>query len=618
MCARMLKAQNAYGSQSARSDEGPICLGRNLQPTLPEDKFDRKPFERGPLRFVADVRLDNRSELASALGVPSQRAAALSDSELLFDALVTWGEEAVGRLAGEFAFVLWNSADESLLLARDLFGFRPLYFHRASNFFAFATMPSGLHAIPEVPYGFDANFVAETLLLLPQVGTSTFYRDIERVEPATIMRVTRKGITSRRYWSPPLPISARLSARDYEEGLRAVVGEAVQAQLRGAEDGVASHLSSGLDSSIVATTAAQFIKPGKLVAFTSVPRNGFDGPVPRGSIANEGELAAQTASLHPNIEHVLVESSADTPLTALDRNHAYYQSPAVNLDNDVWGREINRLASSRGLKVLLVGNFGNMGVTYPGMEWLSWLVTRGRFPTALSTARSLARNGVPWRTLTSQLVGPFLPVPLWKLACRIFRRPLDLRSWSAVSPGLIPPLEDEAYSRGFDPLRRPSVDPLEYRLKILFWVDLGNYFKGVLGEWGLSVRDPLSDRRVIEYCLSLPTEEFIRGGIPRSLARRTFADRIPRRVIDSVARGYQSPDWYEAVARNLPLLQDEIDAIARCRGATEVTDIDWLKNCVATWPSEGWAREDVRLRYRYGLLRGVLAGHFMRRVEGSN
>lgn len=616
-CARMLKAQQVYGRSTAQSDHGIISLGRNLFPILPEDRFDKGPVQRGPFSLVADLRLDNRAELASDLGIADGTLSRMADCELLFEGLFRWGESAVERLVGEFAFAFWNDSDQSLLLGRDIFGLRPLYLHRSRSFVAFSTMPSGLHALSEVPYAFDADFMVDRFALLPQTGTKTFYLGLERVEPASLVKVTRERTVASRYWNPRRQF-CRASAADYEEGLRDVVEKAVKSQLRGAENGVATHLSSGLDSSIVSVTAARLLSPKPVLAFTAVPRAGYSGPVPPRVIGSEAALASETAALYPNVEHIFVESSAESPMKALDSNHAYFQQPTVNLDNDVWARQINRLARRRGLSVLLTGSFGNMSVSYSGMEWLSWLVAHGKLGAAWKLGRSLLERGVPRRVVLNQLAGPFLPAPLWRLATRIYGRPTQLRDYSALNPSLIQKAEAKAASEGFDLLYRPSADPVQFRLTALFRVDLGNYGKGVLAEHGLSVRDPTADRRVVEYCLSVPPEEYVRGGQTRSLARRAFRDRLPESVVQSKLRGYQSADWYEAIEQDLENLREEVESITRCGSAGEVMDMDWLNRTVSGWPTTGWETEAVRLRYRHGLLRAVQAGHFMRKVAGSN
>ena len=132
------------------------------------------------------------------------------------------------------------------------------------------------------------------------------------------------------------------------------------------------------------------------------------------------------------------------------------------------------------------------------------------------------------------------------------------------------------------------------------------------------MRDPTGDKRVIEYCLAVPFGEYLRGGVPRSLARRAFSDRLPGEVTGARKRGYQSADWYEAMDRARPDIEQEIEAIASCPGTGEALDVAWLMEALRTWPNNSWDGDQVRARFRFGLLGGIAAGHFMRKVRGMN
>ena len=614
----MLKGQAAYGSQRAQDDDGVLGLGRNLFPVLPEDVFDRAPQTRSHFRLVADLRLDNRPELVGRLGMASAQHARLPDTAILFEALLKWGDAAVNQLVGEFAFAFWDGAKQQLLLGRDILGLRPLHFHRGKTFFAFASMPSGLHALEGVPYDFDPEFMVETLALIPHVGRRSYFQDIERVEPAHVVRVTRDGLQSQKYWRPPAPSSSAARPEEYEEGLRSVVDQAVTAQLRGAGDIVASHLSGGLDSSTVTATAARLLSAGKVIAFTAIPRAGFGGRTPPGTVASEANLAAATARLYPNIEHVLVENSGESPLEGLDRTFLYHQQPGANLSNAVWGRAINRAARDRGANILLKGALGNLTMSYSGLEWLPMLLARGHLLTLARHAFQLARNGVPVLSLGAQTLGPFLPGPVWQALRRLTGRHGGPMSFSAVSLTQLAELQRKSEARAFDMVGRPRRDPYENRLWAISQADGGNSYKGVLAEWGLSVRDPTSDKRVIEYSLATPFEEFVRDGVPRSLARRAFADRLPQEVATSKLRGFQSADWHEALDRDRAGVEKEVAAIIRCAGAGVALDLNWLTETLSSWPTGGWEQAEVMTRYRLGLLRGISAGHFMRKVRGTN
>ena len=191
--------------------DGPLAMGRRLFRTLPEDVHDRQPLQSrdGRLTLVADVRLDNRDELSAALGLAADDTRQLCDAAILLASLERWGEGALDRLVGDFAFALWDAQAQKLLLARDFLGQRPLHYHRGQGFFAFASMPKGLHALAEIPYAPDEQMVAEFVTLMPQRGPRSFFKDIARVEPAHVVTVTRDGMSSRRYWQPQRPRAAR-------------------------------------------------------------------------------------------------------------------------------------------------------------------------------------------------------------------------------------------------------------------------------------------------------------------------------------------------------------------------------------------------------------------------
>src|SRR3569623_291509 len=172
-CARMLRALAIYGPHASDwcAEEG-VAMGRALFRTLPEDRYDSQPMAGGGGRWlmVADVRIDKREELVAALGTSAAAARTMADGALLLAAWERWEEGALDRLAGDFAFALWDREKRRLVLARDALGARPLYYHRGRNFIAFATMAKGLHALPEIPVAPDEERVLEELALLPAAG----------------------------------------------------------------------------------------------------------------------------------------------------------------------------------------------------------------------------------------------------------------------------------------------------------------------------------------------------------------------------------------------------------------------------------------------------------------
>jgi len=626
-CVRMLAVQSIYGPHdSAHWSAGSIALGRDLYRRLPEDVHDEQPLVGGEGRFVliADIRLDNRDELTGDLGISSGRAAVNADSAIVLAAWERWQEACIDRLVGDFSIVVFDRSLMRLVLARDPIGNRPLHYHRGAGFFAFASMPKGLHALPEIPRRPDEEKIAEHLVLLPESGTRSFFKDVERVESGSLLTVTPSGVTASRHWDPARKLLKLKDADAYAEGLRHNLDQAVRARLRGAGSLVGAHLSSGFDSSAVATSAALLQAPhaGRVAAFTSVPREGYSGPAPRARIGNEGPIAALTAARYPNIDHVLVRTPGRSPVDNLDRAFFIFERPILNLCNNVWMTAINEAAQARGIGVMLTGQMGNMSISYDGLTLLPELIRSGRWVRWLREGSALVRSGNQrLRNVLAQSFGPFMPSPVWSWINRTFRGVDSApETYSAIRPGLLRDLDigSRARANGLDLHYRPRVDGFESRLWAFRRVDFGNYNKGLLAGWGLDSRDPTADRRLMEFCLSLPEELFLSGGESKALARRAFAGRLPAEVITMHGKGYQAVDWHEGLATARHAIDEEIGRLEGCGPAANAIDLPRLKKLMAQWPTGGWENEAVLRNYRIALLRALSTGHFLRRASGSN
>ena len=329
-------------------------------------------------------------------------------------------------------------------------------------------MPTGLHALPEVPYGPDEQRIAELLVLLPETGTRSYFRDIERIEPGHVAAVTANGLTAWRHWQPDRRRIAFRRAEDYSEALRELLDQAVQCRLRGAQT-VAAELSGGFDSTAVAATAARLLGSagGRVIAFTAVPRQGYDGPAPRNRILDEGPYAAATAALYPNMEHVLIRSEG----RSLPRRSRPWLLPVRRgqavLAMVGWGYSIFDAVRDRKLTVLLNGRAGNLGLSYNGMELLPELFRRGRWLRLFREGQALVGAGqMRWRGFFRMTLGPWCPAALWLWLNRIYSGAIDIGSYSAVNRRRFIELDltATAKARNLDLAYRPWKDGVSMRL----------------------------------------------------------------------------------------------------------------------------------------------------------
>jgi asparagine synthase (glutamine-hydrolysing) len=236
---------------------------------------------------------------------------------------------------------------------------------------------------------------------------------------------------------------------------------------------------------------------------------------------------------------------------------------------------------------------------------------------ALVRNRTLRVRGV-----AAKVIGPFLPSTLWQRVFEMthgYRR--DVRDYTAIHAERVQEydLTGRAEARGLDFSYRPRRDGFETRL----WVmrrngDQGNFNKASLAGSGIDTRDPTADRRLVEYCLAVPMDQYLSNGKTRALARRALADRLPPAVLESRQRGYQAADWYEGLTAARGAVADEIARLEACDAAARVLDLARMKSLVENWPSAGWADPRVMRPYRLALLRGIAAGHFLRKTSGSN
>ncbi len=606
----MLSAQQIYGSGApVAANLGEVSLGRDLKRLLPEDRFDARPLRGagGRLTMVADARLDNRPELAAALGIATDLLATMSDSDVLLAAYEKWGEACCAHLSGAFAFVVWDADARRFVMARDAVGHRPLHYFHAARLAAFASMPKGLLALREIERAPDMTFVAQGLSDVSWEGDRSYFANISRVRPGHFAVLDREGARQYRYWDPDLvPVRLR-SHEEYAEAVGERLDRAVARQMRGL-DSVATHLSAGLDSAAVTTSAAiQLGDAGRVTAYTAVPHAGYSESVP-GRIVDEGRHAASVAALYANIDHKTVAAETRSLLDHLHETAHLFDQPCPNLCNMGWMAAINERARSDGHAVLLTGTHGNIGFSYDGSGWSGELLRQRRWLALLRHLTAVARAG--WKPVRSEL----------------------REAITAVSPGLRRALTAWRGGVGYPfiaahaDLRRRRPDAASWHQSLMTaarkkWfdrIDLGNANQGMLGGWGIDWRDPTADRELLELCLAIPAGTYLHRGVPRALARSVLAGRVPPQILDERSKGLQAADWHEALERDRPRLAEAVEVLGQTESLSGILDTDRLARLVENWPRGRWNDPRTSHAYRAALLRGIAMGDFVRRASGAN
>lgn len=623
---RMRNTLSGYGPhREGLLASGACAMAHNLLAICPEDRMERQPLESrdGRYRLVADARIFNRTELFRELGLEAGPSLPPTpDSALLLAAWRRWDADCLQHIEGDYAFALWDAEERTLHLARDPMGHRPLFWHRGEDRIAFASLPKALFALPGVPRELNRGRLAELLALVPHRSDETLYRGIQRVLPGHRMTCDDTGIAQRPARCLDLEKRVRLGSDDeYVEAFSEYLDRAVRERLR-AEGGMASHLSAGYDSAAVTATAARLLaaEGRRLTAYTAVPRPGFDGPVPSNRVADEGPAAAALAGRFPNVDHVRLAPDRSA-VDGLEEFCAHMDRPVPNPCNYRWLLQIEREAVRRGARVLLTGQAGNMTISYDGIPLLPALLKRGRWLRWLAECRALRSRHRRWRGLLGASFGPFVPPELWtRLQARIRNQRQDIFRWTALNPAFAgsADLAGRASRARWDLSYRPWADGRAMRAAVLQRTDPGERLMAA-GQLGLELRDPTSDFRLAQFCLSIPEDQYLRGGKVRWILKRAMKDVFPPEIFfQQGGKGYQAADWFETLSPARDQISRWIERLESIPAAREVLDLPRMQAAVKDWPEDGWGEDEVIQTYRFMLLRGLSAGAFIRHVEGGN
>jgi asparagine synthase (glutamine-hydrolysing) len=615
-CRTMLQALNIYGpDDTAEYSSSSIALGRCLLRLLPEDEFDTQPLSAtGVTALVADIRLDNRPELGVLLGLSNQQTAMMADSAMLLAAWQRWQERCVEHLSGAFSFAVWNQQEQHLFLARDRVGERPLFYASTAGCFAFASMPKALHPLSFVGSEVDEDYVARYLMVTNIAIERSIFRRMLRLPPGHALSVRRDQKKLWRYWQTDNLPELRLgSPEEYLDCFRERFDRAVRVRLR-TRGGIGATLSGGLDSAAVAATAARLLaaEGRELTCFTAVPRPDFQCTASSTHFYDEGPAAAEVAALYPNIRHILVESSATSFLDILDLNNDLYGHPCFGPTNEVWANAIMTQARQKGITLLLDGSCGNSTFSYEGLPALSTWLRNGEWGTLVRVVRQIRRaRSASLRLMLRHAVWPSLP--FW------LRRMTDphLRSFTLDYT----PLRREIVERlglqrdAMNDMSVNSLDPRKALHALLTYADMSDTSISSQGGWQLDSRDPTFDPGVVEFCLTVPLEEFVRGGELRSLARRAMVGRLPSSTLQRRRRGRQAADWYLNLTAVRGRMSAEVERLRSSPLASRMLDLERMSSLLENWPDPGSEKDEVIAPYHTTLTLGLSVGKFLMQYD---
>jgi len=537
-----------------------VTLGMRLFHTTPESLLEQPPVRHRGLIIVGDCRIDNRDELSGLLG--GRENAPSADSALVLAAYEKWGADCLAHLIGDFAFTIFDTKNDALFCARDHFGVKPFCYSLDGGRFAFASEARALVASGLVRAEVDEERIADFLMLRLEDKAITFYRHVRRLPQAHAIWVHRGHIRTWRYWQPTTDgPNQGLGDEEVKVRFRELFEQAVRCRLRSIHP-VGSYLSGGLDSSSVTLVANRLLAPRQL------PLDTFSAVFPDVPTSDEShwmEMVAQQAEAdgRPLRRH-LFRGDKTGPLDVMDEMVACLGAPssAVNL-YQLWC--MLGMARKAGVRVMLTGNDGDTVVSH-GIAVLSDLAVAGDWAGMERELRAIETLLEPYGQVRSALLRIHVhPVPqyLWNAghpiralkALQVIHRRfgggrramLSLfhgLGWLAnglstkkrkLNPKTRAVCSRFARSKAFrtramlpSPRWTPGVaaDHI-FGLETGLMAEALENSELMSSAFGIESRHPFFDKRLVEFCLSLPTRHKIRDGWTRIVLRQAMKGVLP-------------------------------------------------------------------------------------------
>lgn len=550
-------------------------------------------------------RFFNKENLSALLN-----AGTLDESELLLHAYRKWGISFPRYIEGDFFFVLWDCRAGRIVIGCDTEGGFPVFYSQHGKSLYFSGELRSLLAEMPVKPRVNERHLAQRLSLTAAGEESTLFENVFHLIPGTVLVFEQGHITLNDYWQPEnIPMLHLKDSREYADGLLEVLTQAIRVRLPGGSSSVGSMLSGGLDSSSVTSVAAELLQKEnrRLYAFTAVPQCPVND-LP-GRFCDEGPAAATVAEMKPNIDHILVRHGKHSVFSMMDLFGAEQMGPITNPPNYDWLYEICLQAQNLKIESIITGDSGNISISYDGKRALSILASSGRFGALMKLAPVMhSGNGNSWPGIAYAIFSSWIPTGIDRFINKTRKESVCLSEYSLINPEFAMRNNVESlFFKGKDDFRLK-------RIKYLRRPETGavnNVFWKITGVRKL---DPTADRKVVEYCLSVPVEKYIENGVSRSLIRNAMLGRLPEQVRTERRLGLQAADMAihfkkereEALAELARMKQ--VDLVAK---ALDLRKMEQMMN----WSGEQIASNRGDLNSWRKLIRAFSVGRFLRQLE---
>ncbi len=511
-----------------------IDLSTGQQPLFNED---------GSVVVVYNGEIYNYQSLIPELTALGHTFRTRSDTEVIVHAWEAWGASCVDRFRGMFAFALWDRNRQTLFLARDRLGVKPLHYALlADGTFVFGSELKALLAHPGLSREIDPCAIDEYFALGYVADPRTVFAGARKLPPAHTLTLRRGEPLAQpvQYWDPRFTLDRVISVEDAMAELSALLDESVRLRMI-SEVPLGAFLSGGVDSSAVVASMAGASRDPVNTCSIAFADPAFDESRYAQMVAERygtrhfvDRVESDDFDLIDDLARLYDEPYADSSaiptyrVCQLARRHVTVALSGDGGDETFAGYRRYRLhlGEERLRRALPLGLrkpvFGVLGRAYPKADWAP------RYLRAKSTFQALGRGSVD----------------AYFNGMSIFRDDMRERLFTGAFRARL-----GGYRAAEVFHRHAATAGTDDPLALVQYLDLKTYLVGDINTkvdrasmaHSLEVREPLMDHRLVEWLCSLPSSLKVSGGEGKWLLKKAMEPRLPHDVLYRPKMGFAVP-----------------------------------------------------------------------------
>ena len=474
--------------------------------------------------LIFNGEIYNYKELRNKLILKGYKFITNTDTEIIINAYLEYGENCIKKFNGMFSFSLWDDNKKIFFAARDRIGIKPYYYYSSSNIFVFASEIKSLLLHPEIKKKPNKNAILNYLLFDHPINNQTWFDNIFSLDPGSYIIIKNNKIKINKYWKINFNIDYERNFDSFKNELKETIIDSVKLHWQ-SDVPVGAHLSGGIDSSTIVSIASKYLKK-KLHTFSSVFDLGFEF---------DEKKEIDLVVIDSKTKHYQTTITADDLKFKLDKIIYYMDEPVIGPAILPMFR-ISELVKKKGIKVVNGGQ---------GVDEMF-----GGYPPFFSLAvRNILSNfGKKTFPLKEIFYTPYYLFKGGALKRFIDKFKKSKKEYNWIKGGDIV----NRTKKGYENLKkqRSKLSPFEESS----FISLRYYLPGLLHQedrmsmaWSIESRVPMLDTRIIDLALKIPSWYKVSSGMSKSIFRESVRGIVPDPILDNkIKRGYPTPTsvWF--------------------------------------------------------------------------